>query len=704
MFERRLKLILAGFGVVLMILVARLIDIQVVHANDYRVVAERVLLRPAKILPFVRGRILDRHGRVLASDEPCWQVCVDFDVLSGDAEEDGADTGRLDGLRRELAAFSGETVQSLREREVGIVERIGRWRAKAADARGYDLPIREERMPHAIVRDLDDQRQIAARQRFAAYPWVTVEHGSRRVYDADESVGHILGRLGAVDIEALRNDPEPADSPASLLPSDEVGISGVEYSAERELRGRRGRTQLNRRGEIIEDTAAVNGRDVSLTLHYELQKRLYDLMGEQLPAVAPESTGGSIVVLDVTSREVLAMVSYPGFDANTFSKRYDELRLDTKRTPLRFRAVANGYEPGSIVKPLTCVAGIGSGVIDTNTTFHCDGYYDRELFPNSYRCWTMRGTDQRKQHGGVATTAAIAGSCNVFMYHVGDLLGPERLCNYFDMAGIGKTTGIGLREERYGINPTPSWLMENKGQTATRGSARNYAIGQGEVVVTPIQAANLMATYATGVAKELTLVRDAAESRSWRLPVDARAWAAVREGLFRVTNDPDGTAYHQAHWVNSQYALCGKTGSATTEPSPTHYRVAYKDEIGASRFAIIPAKVYAHAVEEFKKRYPTAQFDPEKDVTVAQVWPPSKSGASGEKHSHAWFAGYLQRISADGGLIANQTPRIAFALMIEFGGSGGYTAGPVAKQIAQMIHDTLGPNLDPNSLPGGPGA
>ncbi len=690
-------------SVALAIIVLRLLDLQVVHADYYQEQAQRVLLKPARVIPFVRGRILDRGGQVLAADEPCWQVSVDYEILAnGAAQEKGPDPRRVEAMWDALSQFDRVSREDLEARCKDIVDRIQRWRRAVTRARGYDVPIREERMAHPVVVDVDDQGQILARQRFADWDWVSIENGTRRVYNAHPSLGHLLGQMGLPGPEELRAALNAGDPLGRLLPTERVGISGVEYAAEDRLRGRRGVFQRNRRGEIVRNVPAEAGQDVRLTLRLDLQKALYQLLDETLPSIAPDAPGGSIVVLDVATREVLALVSYPGYNANEFRRSYNELRDDTRRTPLHFRAVANCYEPGSIVKPLTCLAGIGCGVIDAESTIQCDGYYDRRRYPTSYRCWKSSVTGQRRAHGDLPVADAVAYSCNVFMYHVGDRLGPDRLCNYFDMAGFGKLTGVGLREEREGINPTPSWLMQERNQTATRGHARNFAIGQGELVLTPLQAANVMAMYASGEVKPVSLLRRVSEDISWRLPVGDDGWRAIREGLFRVTNDPGGTAFLTAHWNNGRYALCGKTGSATTQPSPTHFRIRYTTKSGASESEVVPAKIRKHAIDDFRSRFPDASFDPRKDVTIESVWPPPKPSDSDDHHAHAWFAGYLQSVDVAGRPRYDVTPQIAFAALIEFGGSGGHTTGPVAKEISRAIVEVLGDELDPDSYNGAP--
>ena len=720
MFETRLKIVLGVFGLALLVIIVRLIDLQIVHAEDYRKQAERALLYSPRRLPFVRGRILDRTGEELAADRPCWEVAVDYRVLAmkprylrGRARRllrESADPAmslaraedevrrRIDRMWNDLARFSGESVDDLHEAARKTCRRIERVRQVLETYHGYEFPIEEERVPHPVVSGLDDQRQVAARQLFQDYPWVQVRASTYRWYDSSPALPHILGQLGAVTGAILDGDPNRDDPLARYLASESHGVSGVEHAAERRLRGRRGVHRTNREGETVESIDAVNGEDVTLTIRLDLQEALYGLMETMVPST-PHPAGGSVVVLDVPTREVLAMVSFPGYDNNTFRRAYDDLARDTRHQPLRFRAVANQYAPGSIVKPLTCIAGLTTGKITLDTTFDCRGYYYPET-RSGRKCWRIHGTDQRMAHGPLTVSEAIAHSCNIFMYHTGELVGVQGLCSYFKMAGLGDWSGVGLREEARGINPTPTYLA-SRGRSVGRGDAWNFAIGQGEVLMTPVQTANLMAVYAGGIYKKVTLVRDRAAAAEWKLPVSPEHWRAVRSGLFRVTNEVGATAYRTAHFVRDGYALCGKTGSATAWRWTVSFAVPYTAPGGGRLIAIVPATRRREAIERFEAEYGDVDFDRD-GIEVSEYQPrlavgqPKPTRADQE---HAWFIGYLQAIDHSNRPLLDVTPRVAFAVLVEFGRSGGRTAGPIAAGVAGTILDILGPALDPDAAP-----
>lgn len=719
MFERRLLIFLAFFGLAAVTVLGRLAHLQVVHGDYYRQQALDALELPPIVLPFIRGSILDRGGEVLVSDEPAWNLTIDFSIIALQFDPSEANMRRehkrwrrkisdeagaispqqqmhalFDQMWLDLEDFSrkcGRDPEAPRERSRAVFEQVRALRETVAASRGFDAPVAEELAVHTIIPELSAAEQIAARETFAQYPWVHVDSSSSRRYAQNaEPFAHVLGRMGAVQAENIRDDPRADDYFARYVADDQIGIAGVEWAAESVLRGRRGQISRDRDGTITEEIAAENGGSVQLTIVGNLQRRLYDLLGSAVANHA-DSKGGAIVVLDVESREVLALVSYPSYDPSRFRHDYDQLRDDTERMPLLFRAVATRYQPGSTIKPLACLSGYFHGIITPEFQDECRGALFPEK-PDGWRCWEIHGTSDRKSHGLINVEQALTGSCNVFMYRLGERLGVDRLCSTFEMAGIGRPSGIGLREDEAGINPTSSWLMRYKNSPATAGLARQYAIGQAELSMTPIQVANLMATYATGKFRAASLFVNREKTPEWTLPGTAHEWDSIRRGIYGVVNDQEGTAHKYAHFVHDRYALCGKTGSATASTWPTSYRVPYFDEYHLAREETIREGAKGPALERFRSRHPLATFDAER-VDVATRWPPGPP-AEGGNHAHAWFTGYLQRTDSEGRPDWNRTPTVAFAALVEFGGSGGRTSGPLAKDIAGVLLEVLGPDLD----------
>lgn len=727
MFEKRLRILLGVLALAALVLLGRLGQLQIVHADYYRQRAERSLILTPTQLPFVRGSIRDRNGEVLVSDEPCWELTIDYGVIAAVCEEFPSAilreinrwkrAGRYPKtdhdeqvqavFREEIAAMweelSALTARSpepqsafvLRRRAREIYDRITGIRAAVALRRGFDAPVSEEGQPHAVLTGLDADQQITAREMFARYPWVHVEASSVRRFAVDaEPFAHVLGRMGRIDPDDVASDPEANDPFAEYRADERLGTSGVEYAAERRLRGRRGQITLDRDNTVIEDIEAEHGKDVTLTIHGPLQRRLYRLLGNAVHEHRA-SSGGAIVVLDVRTRNVLALVSYPSYDPSLFEELYTELRDDTDRLPLLFRAVSCRYPPGSTIKPLVCLAGLMNGRITPDSRENCTGYLSEEN-REAWRCWEVRGTSTRKAHGSINLVEALTGSCNIFMYRLGERLGVDRLCNTFDMAGVGRGSGIGLREDAAGINPTPGWLMANKHQSVAPGTARLFAIGQGELAMTPVQVANMMATYASGRYRPVTLIDTATPSPEWKLPATNDHWLAIRRGIYGVVNDPEGTAHKYVHFENDRFALCGKTGSATAHPWPTSYRVPYVDEFGVKGVIVVREGAKEPAIERFRREHPLWKFDPAR-VEVATRWPPDPS-PDGDNYSHAWFAAFLQPLDAHRQPNWARGAPIAFAVLIEFGGSGAQTSGPLATQVAAEVLDVLDGQLDSGRL------
>ncbi len=740
MFEQRLRGFLFLLLIVAAVLMVRLADLQVLRADYFREQAADAELRDALALPFVRGNILDRTGRVLARDEPSWELRLDYAVLpsrndelgpavkSGDSEliqeiRDGAHEPWKALVRRclkqnryedcataeevefalhrelnrmwdELADFASPSRSDLEETAHQKRKRILRQQLEVANAHGYVVTLAEQTKPgsreHAILTGLDSQQQIDARRAFADYPWVSVKGNNRRVYPGGESLVHVTGRMGAVSASGLKSDPNKTDSLRRYLGSDRWGVRGVEATAEDQLRGRRGSLQLDRRGALINETPPERGLDVSLTLRLDLQQRLYAEFGSMLE---PPSISGAIVVLHVPTREVLALVSYPGYSPEGFSSDYADLRSNTVDLPLHFRAVGHRFAPGSIVKPLTCLAGLGSKIIDRDTRYTCIGRLFADI-PDRWRCWGISGSSLRKAHGSVNAVEALAGSCNVFHYQVGQLVGVNALVQFFGMAGFGDKTVIGLVENRSDPNGWASDLIKRT-IPLTDGKARHLAIGQGALSITPVQAANLVAVYASGSYRAATLIRGEEPAPELVLPVADEHWEIVREGLYRVINTREGTAYNYARLDDSSgYALCGKTGSAETPRLHTSYIVNWVDQNGVAQHEEVPAGIRSQAYDDFERTHPGVDMQTI-DIDDGQFWPRSVRG-DGKLYTHAWFVGYLQPLGSDGKPDETRKPTIALSVLVEFGGSGSRTAAPIGKRVAETILEILGPDLDPD--------
>lgn len=713
MFERRLKIFLAFPILCGLIIAGRLVHLQIVRGAEYAQLAEDALVSPRQYLPPLRGRILERYGSVVVSDEPAHDVTVHYGILSmsrpylllladhfrkqnphwrtlTDQAVEAEVERRIQDMWLTLERVSGVPLGQLRQRRDALCDSVERlrhhiWRLRHERGLGEPLQklrLQEEDLFHPVLSDITPEVRTRVELALSDIPFVRVEPSVRRVWAEDtESLCHLLGRLGQASAEAINDDPLREDSLACYRAGDQVGLSGVEALGEQMLRGKRGFEEKYRDGKPKELVPPIDGLDVQLTIDLELQRRVAELLAQAV-SDSPPATGASCVIIDVESREILAMVSLPTFDRERLRNRFESLRDDAKGLPLLFRAVQAEYQPGSIVKPVTLLAGMAAGLADAQRTVFCDGTF----IPGStkWHCWTH--WRQLPGHGAIGAEEAIQHSCNVYFYDLGQRLGAARLTEFLRLFIQGRDPqsgvpqGTGLIEERPGLIPTLGWMKTNRHRMFRPADGRNFAIGQGEMQVTPLQAANLFATIATGAFRSPTIIANDLRPRP-TLPIAGAAegdWQLTRRGLYRCVNEVGGTGYNYARMENLK--ICGKTGSAQCARRVVEQRFSFLGgQDGLSELSAIAA-TREGACELLGL---AADARPYKTEVVAR-WPPLDP-ETGKSPTHAWFAGFAPY----------EEPRIALAIIIEYGGSGGRTAGPVAREIFQTLIDSPRGYLSP---------
>jgi len=692
MFRRRVTAFWLVLSVLTVVVVGRLVQIQIVEAAYYEELASRILTQRPEYTSAPRGTIYDRHGTPLLRDEPTWDICLHYAVLAGRGDyfqqlarhlrkrgeypEDMALRDIEAELRAEvprvferLGQLTGMPQAELRERVAQIRTRIERWRARA------QRPVREENQLLPVLEDVDRDTALTVRLELERYPWLQVTPGSHRTARDADTVVHVLGRLGPATPDRIANDPLAGDPLRSLTIQDRCGVSGVERLADIVLRGTRGRTVRSYAGQILEHTDPIPGHDVYLTIDLELQKHVAQLL-EEATQRCPNPSGAAAVVIDVATREIRALVSYPTYPYERFAEDYDALRRDTRHLPLLFRAVQGQYPPGSICKAISLVGALSDGLITAQTTFECRGHLLPDQ-PDRFRCW-IYNQYPGMSHGLQDAEDAVRNSCNIYFFHVGERLGPQGLCDWFTRFGLGRSQGTGLIEESSAIVPTEDWMQTNRGRGYQPADAWNLAIGQGEVTVTPLQAANVAATIAAGFWAPVRLAYDSTGQALGNpsaavVPLDDSALRVLRRGMWRVVND-QGTG-REARLSSSKYELCGKTGSA--QASPRVVNMVYTCEWSDGR----REQVVATCEEDVLARFPA---DPPQIVArrVNERYPALEEGE--RLPAHAWFIGYTQPATTPRG----GAPRgdvYAISVIIEFGGSGGHVAAPVARKIAEYL-------------------
>jgi len=578
MYKTRMKVFLVLVALTFVGITVRLVDLQIVRGHDFRDQYEE-MLRNTERLDALRGRILDRNGFILAMDEPCYDLCLDYRFMTGNGKWVARerrkiikamgvtkDEARAIYKRRWAATWRvvRKAAVAMRQRELQvprlsesegkaaleelertiekIIQRLERWERKVG------MPVVGQRQVHPVVAGLDEATAVEIKADLDGTVGAVVRPSNRRRYPYGPVASHVIGFTTAVweeDAERYNLTEKEADwfkrNEVNYLDGDHIGRSGVEKMCEKRLRGSRG-YRIRRSGKIAEVVEAKAGQDVHLRLDIRLQRDITMRMAGR---------SGCAVVLSIPTREVLAMVSLPTYDPNHYRRDRADLEADRLNLPLWNRAVKRMYPPGSTMKPIAALAALSAGLITPETVHHCRGYLHR---PGRFRCWKSSG------HGDLDLVAAIQRSCNVYFYSVGEDLGVGRLGRWYRLIGFGDKSGTGLPEERAGKVPV----------SGTVGEARLLAIGQGPVAVTPLHVANAIATVAASGRFHTPVLVPAAEGgpRSVRrfLGVSPEQAAAVQEGMYNVVNKPGGTAYKYFQIDPPSVEVCGKTGTAETWP------------------------------------------------------------------------------------------------------------------------------------------
>jgi penicillin-binding protein 2 len=529
--EGRVRRRIIGFSVgacVLFFLVlCQLWYLQIVDTESLQQRSESNRLRFLPI-PAPRGDILDRNGKLLASNAPSFSVAV--------APQDIKNQRQLvDKLARYLNV-DREEIQHKWDK--------GRGRAQYTSL--------------VLASNLSRDQMEILEENSLDLDGVNVETNTVRAYPNGQLASHLLGYLGEISEGEFGSELYKGYNLG-----DYIGKSGIEKSWEGFLHGSDGgrHVEVDAHGRflrIADENRASVGNTVELTIDVELQKVAEEAFGDR---------AGAAVALDVNSGEVLAFVSTPDFDPALFTgpvapAKWKEY-LEDPRHPLENKALRGMYPPGSTFKIITAIAGLEEGLIDAHTSIDCPGYF--RLGNSTFRCWRKRG------HGRVELKKAIRESCDVYFYKLAERLGVNRIASYASRCGLGAPLGVGLDNEKGGVIPTEEWKRKRFGQKWFKGETISVGIGQGYVLTTPIQLASMIATVANGgVLYQPRLVRRICDSNGKVLRefpsrvirktgIQPETYRLVREGLFAVVNEPQGTGGMARL---SEVAVAGKTGSS----------------------------------------------------------------------------------------------------------------------------------------------
>ncbi|MGH7847415.1 MAG: penicillin-binding protein 2, partial [Candidatus Binatia bacterium] len=470
-----------------------------------------------------------------------------------------------------------------------------------------------------LGKDIDWRSVVAVETHQLQLPGVTLRIRARRSYLMNGMAAHLIGYIGEITRNQLN-----AQTGKGYTMGDEVGQFGMEKELEPYLRGRNGGQQvevdaLGRRVGVLYEVQAVPGYSVFLTLNRALQ---------ETAAQALEGKEGAVVVLDVHSGAVRALVSAPAFDPNIFArgvgaKEWRALLADPLH-PFNNRAVHGQYPPGSTFKIVLGIAALEEAVIRPENAIFDPGFL--VVGNRRFRDWRPKG------HGWVDFHRAIVESCDVYFYQVGQKLGVDLIAKYSRLFGLGEKTGIAIDDEKSGLIPDTQWKMKRFRQPWYPGETPSVAIGQGYVTVTPLQMANLMAAVANGGtlfrpwyvqrvdSLEGEVVREYGPEKIRSIPLKDSTLEQVRSALRDVVHGPGGTAGSARSAV---VEIAGKTGTA---------------QVAEMRGATVKSENLAYMIRD-----------------------------------HAWFVAYAPA----------QKPEIAVVVLVEHGGHGGSAAAPVAKQVIE---------------------
>lgn len=522
-FTRRALLLAGGQMAALGALAAKLYQVQVVEGARYATLADSNRISARLIAP-LRGRLLDRFGVVAAGNRMNWRA-----LLVAEQTEDVGFT--LDTLGRIIPIADHERARI--EREVR----------------------RHRRFVPVLVRDFLSWEEMARIEVNAPdLPGILVDVGTTRAYPFGPALAHVVGYV------APPNEDDLTDDPMMALPGLRIGRAGLEKFHDAALRGRAGAVQLevNAVGRVIRELdrqEGAPGQDIGLTIDAALQQSVLARLGDE---------SASAVVLDCRNGEVLAMATNPSFDPSLFNSGVSQAQwvewTRNRRAPLINKAAAGLYAPGSTFKMVVGMAGLEARVISQTERLTCPGYLD--LGDTRFHCWKKGG------HGALDFRGALKHSCDVYFYEVARRTGIDRIAAMSNRFGLGVPLAVELPGARPGLVPTRAWRMA-QGKAWNLGDTIVHGIGQGFLQVTPLALAVMVARIATGRAVQPHFTRTiggvaqaGARAEDWpALEVADRDLQAAREGMFRVVNEPGGTATI-ARIALPGLQLAGKTGSS----------------------------------------------------------------------------------------------------------------------------------------------
>lgn len=567
------------------VLIFRLYYLQIYEGEKYALLADSNRISKRLLAP-PRGSINDRNGIELAANFQNFQAMLIAEQIRSP-----------DTLLKEIAPILNLTAED-----------IARIKKEIARHRRF--------VPVKIKDNLSWEEVAAMMLNNHRYPGLIIDEGLIRRYPYKHYTAHPLGYVGSVS----ETDLQKSDAPLLQVPGFKIGKSGFEKTYDESLRGTEGilTYEVNAYGRImreIERTEGQKGKDLDLTIDIRLQTAAYDAFKEE---------SGAAVVLDVKTGEILAFVSTPGFDPNLFVdgisiKNWNEL-LYNEKTPLTDKAISGQYSPGSTFKIVVALAALEAGVIDEKTTSYCSG--KMEFGGHLFHCWRHAG------HGRQNVVEAIKNSCDIFFYETALKLGIEKIAEMSRRLGLGQLYDLGLENQKPGVIPDKQWKKDKLKQPWQHGETVIAGIGQGYVLVTPLQLVTMLSRVVNGGYEVTpTFIKNDHHKTPKPLNLKKENINIVKQGMFEVVNGIGGTAA-RAKLKLKDVKMGGKTGTTQVR------RISLKERAEGIK-----------KDEELPWKY----------------------------RNHAWFMVYAP----------HDTPKYAVAVIVEHGRSGSGVAAPIASKILE---------------------
>ena len=472
-----------------------------------------------------------------------------------------------------------------------------------------------------VVKDNLTYEEVARiKSRQYELPELIVQSEPKRNYPFGTLASHVLGYLQEISPAEMEMDQYKTRRMGDL-----IGKTGLEKQYEDSLVGTEGKIleivdSVGREIGEVSKIDPIRGNELHLTLDFDLQKKAEEIL---------DGREGAVIVMKPDTGEILAMASYPNFDPNKFINRFTPEEwvdlINSPEYPLENRVIRGLYSPGSLFKPCILLAGLDQRAVNDSTTFVCRGSII--IYGHPFACWKADG------HGIVNLYSAIQHSCNIYFYQLGKRIGIEEIARYARMLGMGSPTHIDLPGEKAGLVPDSEWKRRVRDEPWYPGETISVSIGQGPLLVTPLQIAVYTAQIANrGLsvtpylhAKEIHESQEITrrqENINVRSPIPEVYFEKVVQGMWQSVNDRGTSVLARVR----DFDVCGKTGSAQVVGKATAEKLA-KQNI--------------------------------------------------EIKTHSWFSGFAPK----------DKPEIVVSLIVEYGGGGGATAAPAARELFEIYRE-----------------